>query len=372
MPTCEEFFWYGIILIICICVYGMLYSTLYNTHYGMVYESFSKKKNIIGQGAMVNMIDLRRAIPNTIPFRNEIKQWVVKVPLTPFRAPMVKLPPLSHGAILPKFLLYKMEYLTPVRNQGDCGACWAFALCDVLSDRAMIASGGLFTHNISVQQLLSCFARDGCDGGSPEEASFFLSESDLLLSTENKFPYKQTGGGYVNTKCASGGQYNIGVDKSSVASIVEYIDEKEYIQSIVNSNIENMKLELYQGGPFYCAITVYDDLFTYTGTKPYKPDPKASFVGGHAIEIIGYCNAGEDTRKEYKDTAYWICKNSWGKNWPTRTELNGYFTVVMGSNVCGIESRCGFAVPFVYGPPYKGTPKPIQQLRYTSFKEYIV
>ena len=127
-------------------------------------------------------------------------------------------------------------------------------------------------------------------------------------------------------------------------------------KATLERNIVNMKRSLYEKGPFYCAMTVYDDFFTYTGTYPYKPNKNASFVGGHAIQVIGY-----------HEDEYWICRNSWGVQWPLRTKTTGYFTIVMGSNICGIESRCGYAVPSVYGPSYTSSSIPLEQLRIIEY-----
>ena len=365
MLTTEEIFWYTVALISILLI-------LYYLFYYQNTEGFEKKKKkepLIGQEIAVNAISLHRMLHNIIPLRDQIHWWVVKVPLTPFRAPLIELPPVEK---LSNFLLYNLKELTPIRNQGDCGSCWAFALTDMLSDRAMVVSGGRFRKNLSVQQLLSCFDTNGCDGQSPEEAAYWLMDNNTKLFTEKAFPYKQISGGEVFTKCPKNLKgYQVGIEPNSIKSIVEFIPEKGYNKSVLNRNIQNMKRTLHEFGPFYCAMAVYDDFFSYTGLEPYKPGKNAGLVGGHAINVVGYCDKGVDTRKKFKDTAYWICRNSWGTSWPLQTALDGYFTIVMGENICGIESRCGFATPMVYGPKYKGTPKKIEDLRWTSFKKYI-
>lgn len=133
-----------------------------------------------------------------------------------------------------------------------------------------------------------------------------------------------------------------------------------------------MKRALYETGPFYCAMSVYDDLFDFTGLEIYRKSKNASLIGGHAIEIIGYCEKGIDKRRGFKDSGYWICRNSWGKDWPTQTELDGYFMIEMGSNMCGIESRCGYAdaeLIGVYDPDAKEMT--LDEMRYTNYDEYI-
>jgi len=353
----------------------IIFALYYLLNYDSIesYKPNPEKTDIIGQSKMVHMIDLRRTFPNIVPFRDHVQIRIVNVPLTPFRAPLVTLSKLGKKNILPKFIMYKIKYLVPVRNQGDCGSCFAFAVSDMLADRAMIQSGGVLRQNLSVQQILNCFARDGCDGGSPEEVAIWLSDSEEKLVSDKLLPYKQGKGGEATVPCSisKSGGYKIGVARDSVVSIVEFIPEINYDLDVLKRNIINMKLTLYESGPFYCAMSVYDDFFAYTGLEPYSPSKGASLIGGHAIEVIGYCDKGEDTRKKFSDVGYWICRNSWGDKWPTRTSLNGYFTIVMGSNICGIESRCGYADVEVYGPRYKRGSKKLDKLRYISYKSYI-
>lgn len=339
-----------------------------------IQEFFSeeKKKSIIGKGRTVRRMFARPIVPHlALPLRNQTHTWIVGVPLKPFKAPLITLPPVDK---LPSFILYKPEYLTPVRNQGDCGACWAFSVCDVLADRAVIQTGGVYNQNLSVQQLMSCFDRKGCEGGSPEDACFWLEETQFPLVTARKMPYIASNGGYVDTKCKKSKRDPlIRVKNGSVHSLVEFIPEEDYDEKILKRNILNMKRALVESGPFFCALSVYDDLFTFTGTKVYSRGKDAALVGGHAIEIIGYTDKGVDKRDGFKE-AHWICRNSWGKEWPTESAMVGYFAVRMGVNMCGIESRCGYVDPVLEASYSKKDYKKaltLKEMRYTSIKDYL-
>lgn len=329
-------------------------------------EYFTKtKKHIIGEAKTVKLSNLSQIFPNIVPLRDQIKFWPANVPLTPFKAPFLQLPT---DEPLPSFLLYDPYILSPVRNQGDCGACWAFALCDTLSDRLCILTGTAFNHNLSVQQLLECYEPNGCDGGSPEEAGLWLSKQQFKLTTESRQPFKNSNGGYVSGMCIKN-KNGISVGIAKVYSIVHFIEESSYDENILNENILNMKRELFEGGPIYCALAVYDDLFSYDGIRPYTRSKGSTLIGGHAIEIIGYCEKGVDKRKGFED-GYWFCRNSWGKGWPIQTTLDGFFMVKMGVNMCGIESRCGFAEPVLFGNIGKHK-KNLTRMRYTTITDYI-
>lgn len=266
-----------------------------------------------------------------IPLRNPVRTWIVNVPLTPFRAPLKRLAPVA----VPYSIYHKS--VTPVRDQGDCGACWAFVVCDTLSDRSYIRSRDKFRVTLSPQHLINCFDPEGCDGGSPEECVIWMANSKFRLATAKQIPYKVSDGSKSGiSQCESIGL--IGIGDNSVVSLVEFIPEDGYDKDTLQANIINMKRELATGGPIYTAITVYDDLFGFTGNGVYERDPKSHVIGGHAVEIVGY--SGDN---------YWICKNSWGTKWPRNSKSPGIFKVKMGVNMCGIESRCGTAEPIVYG-----------------------
>jgi cathepsin B len=290
----------------------------------------------------------------------------VGVPLTPFKAPLIKLPKLK---VMPKYLLWNPKYLVSVGNQQSCGACWAFAAADVLADRAMIQTGAIFDTNLSVEQLLSCFDPKGCDGGSPEDAVEWMVENNIVLKSNQAFPFT-SGKGTVSTTCPNKiPGIGVKVKKGSIKSLVTFIKEDKFSTSILKDNITAMKTELVTGGPFYCAMTVYDDFFSFTGNRVYTRSKGSSIVGGHAIEIIGYSDEGQDPRKGFTK-AHWICRNSWSQQWPTHSALPGYFAIEMGKNMCGIESRCGLATPEIVGVLPKKKAVSFDDLRFETFEEY--
>ena len=242
---------------------------------------------------------------------------------------------------LPSFLMYKPQLLSKNMDQGVCGSCWAFATSNVLSDRASIFTNGVFRKRLSVQQIISCL-KDGCQGGKPEDVfKWFL---DKKLYTEEKYRYMQETSTDISTSCnyfkPDSEEFNI--LKGSINSLTEFVSESQPDRNILEKNIKNMKLELFLNGPFFATITIYEDFINFNGTSVYKYDHKSESQGGHAIEVIGYCDKNIDIRHDFQgfDEGYWICRNSWSRDWPRKTNDKGYFAIVMGRNECGIESRC--------------------------------
>jgi hypothetical protein len=324
---------------------------------------------VLGFGLYYIFLSKERYVTLHFPFfriNRRRRELPAKTSLKPFILPLKKYPPEKK---LP-FIKYKNERLVPIGNQGVCGSCWAFAIADTVADRTVIFTEGRLRKRLSVQNILSCIDfPNGCDGGELDTTCLILAEKRIPLVLESKLPYEQLNTNAIETKCIEK-MNGIFINKDSVRSIVEYQNEQIYDEEIVAQNVENMKYELMHGGPFFCALTVYSDLYDYTGDSVYSKSDEASFVGGHAIEIVGYCEKGYDPRTGFNHTGYWICRNSWGENWPLSRSVygEGYFTVKMGVNECGIESRCGVADPDI---PNKSTDKDLRKIRFESFKQFI-
>jgi cathepsin B len=80
-----------------------------------------------------------------------------------------------------------------IRDQGNCGSCWAFGAVEAMSDRICIVSKGLQLPRISAENLVSCCSEcgDGCDGGYPEATWEYFQATGIV-----------TGGGWQSkVKC---------------------------------------------------------------------------------------------------------------------------------------------------------------------------
>lgn len=337
----EETLW---TVLIC-CLFLLLFCN-YNSN---SYENFDINKlnpSLVGQMKELKATKLVPIFPIlAFPLSDSEHTYIVNVPLTPFKSPLIILPPIDKPF---PYLCYKRKYLSPILNQGDCGCCWIIGVLTMLSDRLVIKTAGLFNDALSPQQILTCFSPDGCDGGSPEDLCIWLNNTKFGINTNKSIPFKMQQGGDIDSKCSSKNGTKVYIEPNSVKSITQFIPEKNYDPDILQKNIVNMKSTLASFGPFYCAMTVYDDLFGFDGVSIYSRNPKASVIGGHCIEIIGYCDKGIDKRIGFNKSGYWIARTSWG-DWPTSSKTKGYFCIEMGTNNCGIESRCGIAEPNIIG-----------------------
>ena len=245
--------------------------------------------------------------------------------------------------IMPEIFIYNPLIITPVRDQKNCGACWAFVIASLLADYISVKIV-TFKKNLSVQELLSCYPNtDGCEGANVEDVLKWLEKSQFKISINDNYePVNRN-------KCVKFSKIGINIMENSVISLCKFINTESKInkkdQVTLEQNIYNMKSYILNKGPIYSTISIYSDFPTFNGLGVYKTN-STDFLGGHALEIIGWCDAGVDLRDEYKE-GYWVCKNSWGSDWAKLYDYPGYCAIRMGYNECGIESRAGAAEPDV-------------------------
>jgi hypothetical protein len=293
--------------------------------------------------------------------------------------------PVDPALVLPRYFKYKESLLVPVRSQGKCASCWAFAICDMLADRVSLYTGGSRRENLSVQEFLACFLPNDfhCKrGGIPEIAYTYPMTNGL--TTEAAYPYEQENN-QVMAPCRP-------TDGPRLLDIIMTSDRHERYAARVfgrpgsnrslcsmafsnETNILNMKTEIFLNGPIVGTIMVYDDLYQYDAESVYTRSPGSRFRGGHAIEIYGWSDEGANTAEAGFQGAYWICRNSWGKRWPRRMDDKyGWFYVRMGTNESGIESRASACLPWYTREMERLHRDPSatrDQVAYTSYSDYV-
>ncbi len=185
------------------------------------------------------------------------------------------------------------NYVTPVKEQGACGACWAFATTAALESKVLISQNtpGVLL-DLSEQLLTSCSGAGTCAAGSIGVASDFLC--NFGLPPEYFYPYTAS-----DDLCV-----NIGSDWASTAYKIPG-------WSLVNPSVSAIKFALYNYGALVSLMAVQTDFYFYgSGIYTYS---WGSFEGYHATLIVGY----DDIEQ------YFIVKSSWGADWGE----HGYFRI---------------------------------------------
>ncbi|KYR02927.1 gamete and mating-type specific protein A [Tieghemostelium lacteum] len=171
-------------------------------------------------------------------------------------------------------------YVTPIRNQGQCGSCWSFTTAAALESNYLIKNGNslLSTLDLAEQHFVDC-ASNGCNGGNGNSALSALKSSGVMYEAD--YPYKA-----VTQSCPSVGS------KSTF----------KWAGSLTVKNTKNDFITALQSGPFYASLYV-DDGFQRYKTGVYQCS--SSNTPNHAVTVIGY-NSAEDS---------FLIKNSWGTWW---------------------------------------------------------
>jgi len=204
-------------------------------------------------------------------------------------------------------------FIHPIRDQAQCGSCWAFGATESLSDRFAIATNGTINLVLSPEDLVSCDDSDyGCEGGYLQNAWDYMVNSGVV--TESCFPYQAGGGDAPDciNSCQDGSPW-----------------KKYYVVdgTVVTfpQNADTIAADILKNGPVEAGFDVYTDFFSYkSGVYVHKT---GGLAGGHAIKLLGW---GTDAKSGLN---YWIAANSWGTSWGQ----SGYFWIAKGSNECGIE-----------------------------------
>ncbi|XP_076036144.1 procathepsin L-like [Oratosquilla oratoria] len=203
--------------------------------------------------------------------------------------------------------------VTPVKDQGDCGSCWAFSTTGSLEGQHFRKTGKLVS--LSEQNLMDCstrFGNLGCNGGLMDKAFEYIKENGGI-DTETSYPYKaHMGDCHYNAS-------NSGAEDTGYTDITA-LDE------------DALKKAVATVGPVSVAIDASHSSFqSYHKGVYYEPDCEQHSLD-HGVLVVGYGTSekGED---------YWLVKNSWGEQWGD----DGYIKMARNrNNNCGIATIASF------------------------------
>lgn len=203
--------------------------------------------------------------------------------------------------------------VTEVKNQKQCGSCWAFSAAANIESVYAIKYHKLYS--LSEQQIMDCDDEDhGCGGGYPMKAFDYVINAGGL-QTENDYEYLAH-----KSTCRSD-------SNKFVASISDWV----YIEKDGDDDL--VKAALIKYGPLSAGLDGTMLGFYMGGIFEGKGLFDCSGALNHAVLIVGYGHNSFGTK-------YWIIKNSWGPHWGEK----GYFKLLLGDpkneqGTCGIKSQ---------------------------------
>lgn len=276
--------------------------------------------------------------------------------------------------------------LTPIQQQGQCGACYSYAACSALGDRFAIMTMGQIKTELNPLAVAVCMMVNNQDVQNDDPNT--VSNETILTLAQQQQIYSNSGElkAYMDTQqnlaCGGDTLFNIArnlyifgapsvacvpyddfdTDTPSMANCLEVSGDKligcaagapdkyrvpfraRHYAAIdpaqgLEKTILQAKIDIFKFGPIISGFMVYNSFYNTNGKDVYRPteaERKGKSMGGHAIKVVGW---GTQNGEEY-----WLCANSWGVGWGDQ----GYFKLAMRDPSMQLEDNFMCIYPDFY------------------------
>jgi cathepsin L len=206
----------------------------------------------------------------------------------------------------------KKGIVTPIKNQEQCGSCWAFAAVASLEGQHALKTKKLVS--LSEQNLVDCSGPEGnfgCEGGLPDQGYQYIIDNKGI-DTEKSYPYTAEDG-------------DCDFNKKTVGATIQKFTD------IATGDEKALQKAVATIGPISVGIDASNDSFQSYSGGIYDEENCSTSQLDHGVTVVGY---GTDNGKDY-----WLVKNSWGEDWG----IKGYIKMSRNANnQCGIATLASY------------------------------
>merc|ERR1719498_760243 len=230
----------------------------------------------------------------------------------------------------------KTNVVTPVKNQGQCGSCWAFSATEAIESQMILTTGDKYDFTLSPQQIASCtpdsgtYGCAGCNGGFTEGAYEYVKSAPGLA---NGFfiPYEQSLTESQNTKtCPTEKVQQIDGELEQLSGSYAQVSGYHYATTPCTSGAcTNQDLTAFAAALETTPLSVCVNAGAWNDyTGGVLTSAACGSMGAdaqdHCVMAVGFNSTAP--------TPYWIVRNSWATTWGEQ----GYIYLEMAKNTCGL------------------------------------